>query len=246
MALQYQITGSTMQALTLRLEAGESCFTESGAMAWMSGNIHMDSQFKGGLLGSLGRMFTGESLAMTVFTAQGGPGEVAFAPHVPGKVIPMEFRGGSGLIVQKHSFLCAQEGIELKLHFQRKLWGGLFGGEGFLLQRVSGQGLAFFEIDGEVVERNLGPGEVLRVDTGHVAMFEEGVDFDIEVVKGVKNWIFGGEGLFLTTLRGPGRVWLQTLPFANLVGQIAASLPSPSSRGGGRGIGSVVEGLFEK
>lgn len=241
--MQFELTGSTMQALTVRLGPGETVFTESGAMAWMTQSIDMESTFKGGLLGSLGRMFTGESLALTTFTAQGAPGEVAFAPHVPGKVVPLRMEPGTSLIVQKHSFLCAQEGVEVALHFKRNLWGGLFGGEGFILQRVSGTGLAFFEIDGEVVEKDLAPGETLRVDTGHVAMFQESVRFDVTAVRGIKNWIFGGEGLFLTTLTGPGRVWLQTLPFSNLVGQVAAALPNP---GKARGGGGLLQDLFER
>ncbi len=241
--MRFELVGSTMQALSLHLESGESVYTESGAMAWMTEAIDMDANFKGGLLGSIGRMFTGESLALTTFTARGGSGEIAFAPHVPGKIIPLRMEPGRALVVQKHSFLCAQEGVEVRLHFKRNLWGGLFGGEGFILQRVSGSGLAFFEIDGEVVERDLAPGETLRVDTGHVAMFQDSVHFDVTAVKGIKNWIFGGEGLFLTTLTGPGRVWLQTLPFSNLVGQVAAALPDP---GHARGAGGLLRDLFEK
>lgn len=226
--MKYEIMGSTMPVLVIHLAPGESVFTESGAMAWMSESISMQSGLRGGLLGSVGRWFSGESLALTSFAADRRPGEVAFVPAVPGKVVPVEMGRGKRLIVQAGGFLCAQEGVELKVHLRRRLWAGLFGGEGFILQRVSGEGMAFFEIDGEVIEKTLAPGEVLRVDTGHVAMFEETVGFDITMVKGVRNWLFGGEGLFLATLQGPGKVWLQTLPFVNLVGQIAAALPGRS------------------
>lgn len=146
------------------------------------------------------------------------------------------------MIVQKHSFLVAEDGVNLKVHFIRGLFGGLFGGEGFILQKVSGQGTAFFEVDGELVVKELAPGETLRVSTSHVAMFEESVTLDIQAVRGIKNWIFGGEGLFLTTLRGPGKVWLQTLPFSSLVGQVAAALPKPL---GARGSGSIIGDIFE-
>lgn len=242
--MRYELTGSTMQALTIKLEPGETVFTESGAMAWMTDSIDMESNFRGGLFGTIGRMFTGESLALITFTAERKPGEVTFAPHVPGKVIDLMITPGTSLIVQKHSFIAAQEGVELKAHFNRRLFGSLFGGEGFILQKVTGSGMAFFEIDGEVVVKDLAPGEVIKVSTSHVAMFEESVAFDITTVKGIKNWIFGGEGLFLTTLRGPGRVWLQTLPFSSLVGQIAAALPNPSgARGGG---GNLLSNVLDR
>lgn len=239
--MQYQLIGSTMQALVIELAPGESCYTESGAMAWMDQTIHMDSNFKGGVFSSIGRLFTGESLALTTFTAQGGPGRVTFAPHVPGKVVPVQLGSGPDLIVQKHSFLAAQAGVEVKVHWNKRIWGGLFGGEGFILQRLSGSGMAFIEIDGEVVEQTLAPGETLRVSTGHVAAFEEGVQFDITTVKGIKNWFLGGEGLFLTTLTGPGEVWLQTLPFSSLVRKIASALPNRNHNSGANVIGSLLE-----
>ncbi|HYG59285.1 MAG TPA: TIGR00266 family protein [Symbiobacteriaceae bacterium] len=237
--MEYEILGSTMPALVIRLGSGESVYTEAGAMAWMSESIDMHSGFRGGLLGTVGRWFSGESVTMTSFTAERRPGEVAFVPAVPGRIIPVQMKRGRALIAQAGGFLCAGEGVDLKVHLKRKLWAGLFGGEGFILQRVSGEGMAFFEIDGEVVEKELAPGEVLRVDTGHVALFEEGVEFDITTVKGVRNWLFGGEGLFLATLRGPGKVWLQTMPFINLVGQIAAAMPQQAATSDG-----VIPDLF--
>lgn len=225
--MKYEILGSTMQALVVTLEPGEQVYTESGAMAWMSESIEMASGFRGGLAGTVGRWFAGESLTMTTFTAgRRRPGEVAFSTAVPGKVIDVAMKPGRSLICQKGSFLCAQPGVELKIYLKKKILAGLFGGEGFILERLSGNGMAFFEVDGEAVEKVLAPGEVLLVDTGHIAMFEDTVEFDVRTVKGVRNWLFGGEGLFLASLRGPGRIWLQTMPFANLAGQIASALPS--------------------
>jgi uncharacterized protein (TIGR00266 family) len=224
--VKYEVLGTTMQALVVQLGQGEQVYTESGAMAWMSESVEMESGFRGGLAGAVGRWFSGESVTMTTFRAGRKAGEVAFVPAVPGKVIPVQMRPGKGLICQAGSFLCAEPRVELKVHFKRKLWAGLFGGEGFILERISGEGMAFFEVDGEVVEKDLAPGELIKVDTGHIAMFEEGVEFDITPVKGIKNWLFGGEGLFLATLRGPGKVWLQTMPFMNLVAQIASVLPA--------------------
>lgn len=227
--MQHEIIGSTMQALVVKLEPGEQVYTESGAMAWMSDSVQMESGFRGGLMGTVGRWFAGESLTMTTFTAGRRAGEVAFATAVPGKVVPVAMSPARGIICQAGSFLCAQPGVEMKIHIKRKIFTGLFGGEGFILERLSGKGMAFFEVDGEVVEKVLAPGERLLVDTGHIAMFEESVRFDITTVKGVKNWLFGGEGLFLATLEGPGRVWLQTMPFVNLAAQIAAVLPARGS-----------------
>lgn len=226
--MQYEIAGTTMPALTLKLAPGERVYAEAGAMAWMTESIEMDSTIRGGLFGALGRMLTGESLALTAFSTRRQPGEVTFTGAVPGRIIPVPVERGQDIIVQATGLLCLEEGVEMKLHFRRKLWSGLFGGEGFLLQRLSGNGLAFCEIDGEVVEKELGRGEMLRVDPGHIAMFDESVTFDISMVRGIKNWFLGGEGLFLATLEGPGRVWLQTLPFSNLVGMISACLPSRS------------------
>ncbi|HWI66628.1 MAG TPA: TIGR00266 family protein [Symbiobacteriaceae bacterium] len=223
--MKHEIIGTTMQALVVKLEPGEQVYTESGAMAWMSDTVQMESGFRGGLLGTVGRWLAGESLAMTTFTAGKRGGEVAFATAVPGKVIAVPMQRTRGLICQKGSFLCAEPGVEMKIHLKRRLFAGLFGGEGFVLERMSGQGMAFFEVDGEAVEKVLAPGETLLVDTGHIAMFDESVEFDITTVKGVKNWLLGGEGIFLASLRGPGRVWLQTMPFINLVAQVASSLP---------------------
>lgn len=224
--MEYQILGANMQAVVIRLHPGERVFSQSGAMVWMDGWVKMDTRFKGGLLKSIARRLAGESLAFTYYEPHGQPGEVGFAPQVPGKIIPVELRPGYEVICQKNAFQVAQEGVEVSLHLQEKLGVGLFGGEGFIMQRLHGQGLAFCEIDGEVVEKELQPGQELLVDTAHVAMYESTVEMSIQRVKGFKNVLFGGEGLFLTTLRGPGKVWLQTMTLSHLAGRVAQLLPS--------------------
>ena len=231
--MEYQILGTTMQALMIRLQPGERVFTESGAMAWIDSWVKMDTNFKGGFLKSIARRLAGESLTFTYFEPQGKPGEVGFAPHFPGKIIPLQIRPGYEIICQRDAFMVGQEGVEVSIHFQQKLGVGFFGGEEFIMQRLHGNGMAFCEIDGEVVEKELEAGQVLLVDTSHVAMFEKTVEMDIQRVKGFKNVIFGGEGLFLTTLRGPGKVWLQTLTLPNLAGKIAQHIPVGSKDDGG-------------
>lgn len=226
--MNYEIIGSTMQALKILLSPNERIYTESGAMTWMTSNVVMDTNFKGGLFKSLGRALSGESLTLTFFEAKGGSGEVGFTPTAPGKIIPVQIHSRTPMILQKDSFMVAEEGVELSIFFQKKLGTGFFGGEGFIMQKLSGNGMAFAEIDGEVIELELAPGEVINVDTSHVAMFEATVDMDIQFVKGFKNVVFGGEGLFLTRLTGPGKVWLQTMTIANLAGKIASHIPSGS------------------
>lgn len=233
--------GTTMQALHIELEPHERIFTESGAMTWMSSNVKMDTNFKGGLFKSIGRALSGEGLTLTYFETDRGKGKIGFTPAAPGKIIPVQITPQQSLILQKDAFLVAEGGIEVSIFFQKKLGTGFFGGEGFIMQKLSGNGMAFAEIDGEVVEFQLDPGEVLVVDTSHVAMFEETVDMDIQFVKGFKNVIFGGEGLFLTYLTGPGKVWIQTMTIANLAGKIASHIPSGNSndRGMVKGIGDL-------
>lgn len=239
--MKYEIIGSTMQALKIELEANEKIFTESGAMTWMSSNVVMDTNFKGGLLKSLGRAISGESLTLTYFQTKGGNGEVGFAPTAPGKIIPIQITRQNPIILQKDSFMVAEDGVELSIFFQKKLGTGFFGGEGFIMQKLSGEGMAFAEIDGEVIEMELASGQSIDVDTSHVAMIESTVDMDIRFVKGFKNVIFGGEGLFLTRLTGPGKVWLQTMTIANLAGKIAQHIPtgSKSDRGMINSIGDL-------
>jgi len=227
--LNYKIIGSVLQAAVIELPAGQQVFSERGGMSWMSANIEMETNMEGGLGGAFKRFFTGESIFMVTFTAQGSQGIVGFSSELPGKIVPVQLADGQQVICQKDSFMCAERSVQLDIHFQRRIGSGFFGGEGFILQRVTGPGLAFFELDGEVVEYTLEQGQVLKVDTGHVAMFEPSVNFDVEMVRGFRNILFGGEGLFLSTLRGPGRVWLQTMPAMNLANKLAQYLPKPSN-----------------
>lgn len=238
--LQYQIIGTTMQAVVLQLPSGQTVFSERGGMSWMSGNVAMQTNMEGGLGGAFKRMFSGESIFMVTFTPQGGTGLIGFSAEFPGKIVPLNLGPGQQMICQKDSFMCAERSVTLDVHFRRKLGAGFFGGEGFIMQRITGPGLAFVELDGEIVEYTLEANQVLKVDSGHVAMYEPTVNFDIEMVRGFKNVLFGGEGLFLTTLRGPGRVWLQTMPAINLAKKIAQYLPSnPSSGGSGMNLGNL-------
>jgi len=226
--MQYRISGTTMQALDVLLQRGEAVFTEVGGMAWYRGSISMETNMPGGLLGGLGRAVSGESLFLTTYKAVSDTAEVTFTPESPGSIVAVELAPGQTVIAQRDAFMCAQEGVQLAVHFKRKLGAGLFGGEGFILQKVTGPGAAFFEIDGETREIELASGETIRIDPGHIAMFEATVSHDIERVKGVTNVLFGGEGLFLATLTGPGKIWLQTMPLNNLIAKIAARLPKSS------------------
>ncbi|MDR0841004.1 MAG: TIGR00266 family protein [Christensenellaceae bacterium] len=224
--MQYEIWGDQMPAVTLQLDAGESVYTQSGGLSWMTEGIQMDTNMKGGLGKALGRMLSGESLFMATYTAQAQGTQITFASGMPGNILPFEISPSNEIIAQKGAFLCAQPGVTLSATVTRGLKSGLFGGEGFVLQRFSGSGLAFLELDGAIREYTLAPGQVLKVDTGNVAAFEATVDYSAEMVKGFKNILFGGEGLFLTTLRGPGKVWLQTMSTAELAKRILPFLPS--------------------
>jgi len=234
--LRYKIIGTTMQAVILEVPAGQTVFSERGGMSWMSANVQMQTNMEGGLGGAFKRMFSGESIFMVNFTPQGGPGIIGFSAEFPGKIVPLNLGPGQTMICQKDAFMCAERSVSLDIHFRRKLGAGLFGGEGFIMQKITGPGLAFVELDGEIVEYTLEANQMLKVDTGHVAMYEPTVNFDVEIVRGFKNILFGGEGLFLTTLRGPGRVWLQTMPAMNLAKKLAQYMPSTSGSSGGGGI----------
>ncbi len=223
--MKYKIEGDVMQVLSLELDPAEEVYAESGAMAWMSANMGMESYMRGGLGAGIGRMFTGESLFMVRFKSTGGKGLVSFAPSFPGKIIPLEIAPGKEMICQKDAFLAAENSVNFEVIFRKKLGVGLFGGEGFLLEKLSGKGQAFVEIDGEVFEMELKAGEKLKVDTGSIAMFEPTVKYEVEMVKGVKNMLFGGEGLFLATLEGPGKIWLQSMPASSLAQKILQYIP---------------------
>ena len=218
--MKYRIDGAVMQILTVDLDEGEEVYAESGALSWMSGNMDMHSYVHGGVGGALGRSLTGESLFTVRFRPKGGPGFVAFSPSFPGKIIPIEIAPGKEMICQKDSFLAADTKVSVKSIFRKKLTVGLFGGEGFNLQKLSGNGMAFVEVDGEASVIELKAGETLKVDTGSLAMFEPTVAYDVTMVRGVRNLLFGGEGMFLAILKGPGKVWLQTMPAMNLIQRI--------------------------
>ena len=218
--MKYEIRGGVFPVVICELENGEKMITEKGAMSWMSPNMKMET-VGGGLGKMFSKAFSGESMFQNSYTAQGGPGMIAFGSCFPGKILPVEIRPDKELIVQKSAFLASEAGVELSIHFNKKLGAGFFGGEGFIMQRLSGSGIVFLEIDGELVEYALAPGQQMVIDTGNVAAFDSTVSIDIQQVPGIKNKLLGGEGLFNTVLTGPGRIWLQTMPVTNLASAIA-------------------------
>jgi uncharacterized protein (TIGR00266 family) len=226
--MEYEIKGTIMQSLEIRLKQNETIYTEAGGMAWMTDGIDMKTTGRGGIGKMLGRALSGESLFLTNYTCTAPQGMIVFTPEAPGKIIPVPLEAGYSIIAQRDAFMCAEDSVQMEMHFRRKLGSGLFGGEGFVLQKITGPGIAFVEISGEVAEYSLQPGQRLKVDTGHIAMYEPSVNYDIQMVKGVTNMLFGGEGLFLATLTGPGRVWLQTMPVSNLAHKIMSFLPKTS------------------
>jgi uncharacterized protein (TIGR00266 family) len=226
--MQYTIVGDNLQMVTITLENGERICAEAGAMVNMSGNMQMHTNMKGGLLGGLKRVVSGESLFLTEFTTGGGNGFVSFAGNVPGKIVPITLNG-SEFIAQKDAFLCSEEGVNLEIAFTKRIRSGFFGGEGFILQRLTGTGKAFLHCAGDVFEMELAPGEVVKIETGLVVGFESTVSYDIAFAGGVKTTLFGGEGLFLTTLRGPGKVIMQSLDIAKLASSLIPYLPQNTS-----------------
>ncbi len=223
--MRYEIKGEPLPVVICTLENGESLISESGAMSWMSPNMKMET--RGGGVGKMfGRAFSGESLFQNIYTAQGGPGLIAFASSFPGSVRAIDITPDRPVVVQKKGFLASEQGVELSVFFQKKVAGGLFGGEGFIMQKLSGQGTAFIEIDGTAVEYELAPGQQIIADTGYVVMMDATCTMDVVTVKGVKNVLFGGEGLFNTVVTGPGRVILQSMPITAFAGTIASVLPS--------------------
>lgn len=251
--VDYEIKGNEMQFVEVELDPGEAAIGEAGSMMFMDAGIEMDtvfgdgSQQQSGLLGKLlgagKRLITGESLFTTIYTNQAtGKKRVAFAAPYPGKILPMNLAElGGSLLCQKDSFLCAARGVSLGIGFQRRLGAGFFGGEGFIMQKLDGDGLAFVHAGGTLLRRDLAPGETLLVDTGCVVAYTPGVDFDIQYVGKIKTALFGGEGLFLAKLTGPGVVWLQSLPFSRLASRIFAA--APQTGGGGRGEGGLLSGV---
>ncbi len=228
--LEYTIEGTLLQSVVLKLEPGRIIYSDTGEMSWMSANVSMNTNAgSGGLGGMFKRAVSGATVFLVDFAATGGPGMAAFAADFPGKILPADLDAGQSLLIQKHAFMCAEKTVTLDVAFNKRLGTGLFGGEGFVMQRITGPGIAFLEFDGEIVEYNLQPQQVLRVEPGHVAMFEPTVGFDVEMVQGLGNILLSGTGLFFATLTGPGRVWLQTMPIANLAKRLIPFLPQPSS-----------------
>ena len=227
--MRYEIKGDNLPVAICYLEQNEQMITERGGMAWMSPNMKMETTTNGGLGRALARKFSGDSIFQNVFTAVGGQGVISFASSFPGEIVPFEIRPGQELIVQKKGFLAAETGVDLSIYFHRRFASGLFGGEGFILQKLSGQGTAFVEFDGSIVEYDLQPGQQIYIDPGHLAAMSTTCQMDIKTVPGVKNVLFGGEGLFHTVVTGPGHVWLQTMPVVNLANEIRAYIPNQNS-----------------
>ena len=226
--MRYEIQGRNFPVVICQLENGERMITEKGSMVWMSPNVQMET--KGGGLGKMfSKAFSGESMFQNIYTARGGPGMIAFGASFPGEIRPITIAPGREMILQKSAFLAAEPGVELSIHFSKKLGAGLFGGEGFIMQRLSGSGTAFVEIDGDLIEYDLQPGQKIIVDTGNVAGFTAGVQMDIQTVPGAKNMLIGGEGIFNTGLTGPGKVWLQTMPISSVASAIRPYIPTGNS-----------------
>ena len=248
--MRYSLSGTTMQTLNIDLEPGETVYSQTSSMCWMTPTIEMDTNTGGGLFSGLMRSLSGGSFFVTHFTARQA-GHVAFAPHFPGTTMPIPLQAGQSLICRKETFLCAEKSVTLEIAFQKRLGAGLFGGEGFILQKVTGPGVVFLDLSGEVIERDLAAGESLLVQAGHVGIMDPSITFDIQMVSGFKNIVFGGEGLFLAKLTGPGHVALQSMPIMNLANEIARYLPvasetsSSSSSGSALGVTTgVVGGLL--
>ena len=226
--MRYEIKGETLPVVVCYLEGGEQMITERGSMSWMSPNMKMETTTGGGIGKAIGRMFAGEALFQNRYTAQGGNGLIAFASSFPGQIKAYEIGPGREIIVQKSGFLAAEAGVELSVFFQKKLGAGFFGGEGFIMQRLSGRGTAFLEFDGHIVDYELQPGQQIVVDSGYLAAMDSTCSIEVRTVPGLKNMVFGGEGLFNTVVTGPGRVWLQTMPITNVAQLILSFMPPKS------------------
>ena len=224
--MRYEIKGDTLPVVVCYLENGERMITERGSMSWMSPNMKMETTSNGGIGKAFGRMFSGEALFQNRYTATGGNGMIAFASSFPGQIVERQISPGQELIVQKSGFLASEEGVDLSVFFQKKFGAGLFGGEGFIMQRLSGNGIAFLEFDGHVVEYELRPGQQIVVDTGYLAAMDATCNMEIQTVPGLKNMVFGGEGVFNTVVTGPGHVWLQTMPISSVAGELLRYMPA--------------------
>lgn len=227
--IKYEIEGGSLPVLICYPEAGQTIVTQRGAMSWMSPNMIMDTNTGGGIKKMIGRMFTGESLFMNEYTAEGGDGTIAMAATLPGRIIPFEVTPGNGIVVQKGGFLAMEKGLEMSVFFQKRLGAGFFGGEGFLMQRISGNGMVFVEIDGYCKEYELKEGETIILDTGYLAAMSETCTMDIQSVSGIKNVFLGGEGLFHTRVSGPGKVYVQSMPVQQLAKRLSPYIEVSSS-----------------
>ena len=226
--MKYEIKGGTFPVVICTLDGGEQMITEKGSMVWMSPNMGMET--KGGGIGKMfSKAFSGESMFQNIYTANGN-GMIAFGSSFPGKIVPVEITPGKNFIVQKSGFLASEIGVDLSIFFNKKVGAGFFGGEGFIMQKLSGNGIAFIEVDGDLVEYELQPGQEIIVDTGNVLGFDDTVSIDIQQVKGVKNIMFGGEGLFNTKLTGPGKIWLQTMPISGVAQALIPFMPTSGNR----------------
>lgn len=249
--MQSRIVGTTMPVLEFILEHNDAIISEAGELSWMSASIQMTThtQFAGGggFFGALKRVVGGGSLFMTEYRAYGAPGELAFATRVPGHILPVEVGPGRDYYVHRHGFLCATSQVQIGVGFQQSLGAGIFGGDGFLLQHITGQGMAWIELSGELIPKDLAAGETLRVHPGHVGAFQSSVSFQIARITGIRNMIFGGDGIFLAALTGPGRVWLQTLPLSKLAHQLQPYLTQAreTTQAGVVGgiVGSILDGM---
>ena len=230
--IKYEIEGGNLPVVVCYPEAGQTLCTESGAMSWMSPNMHMETH-SGGFGKAIGRLFSGESIFLNEYTATGGSGMIAFASRFPGSIIPFEVTEGNGIIVQKRGFLAMEKGLDLSVYFQKRLGRALFGGEGFIMQRISGNGLVFLEIDGYCKAYQLAAGQSLVIDTGYLAAMSDTCTMDIQTVPGVKNMFFGGEGLFHTRVTGPGTVYIQSMPIVNMARALSPYLQLESGNNSG-------------
>ncbi len=250
--MQSRILGTTMPVLEIELQPDESVFSESGELSWMTSSIQMTTHTQfgggGGVFGAIKRVAGGGSLFMTEYRAMGAPGTISFATKLPGHIVPVEVGPGKEYMIQRHGFMSGTPQIQIGVGFQQSLGAGIFGGEGFLLQRLSGTGTAWLELSGELIVKDLQPGENLRVHPGHVGAFQAGVAFTISAVPGIKNMIFGGDGLFLASLTGPGRIWLQSLPISRLAHALIPYLPAQQNQAVEGGVvggimGSILGGM---
>ena len=242
--MEHRIVGTTMPVLEVMLQPGEQVFAESGELAWISWAIQLRTGTavggqQGGFMAVIGRALAGATIFMTEYTAAGGVGMAAFCAKLPGQILPLDIGPGRGYLVHRHGFMCGTHGVQLGVGFQQRLGAGIFGGTGFRMQRLSGQGTAFVEMHGEVVQYDLQAGNTLRIHPGHVAMFEESVDFNVTTMPGIRNALFGGDGLFLATLTGPGRIWLQSMSLPHLAHALAGYLPHSE---GSSGLGGLLQG----